>query len=119
MATPSVFGKKLKELRDKRGWSQPRLAEAAGMSRGYIGGIESGIRGRNPSRDVILRLAEALGESPYELLEAAGRLESTDKPGGKARPTFRQVVMGDPLLRKDEREMLLGLYETFTKGRRR
>lgn len=115
---PTKFGRRLKQLRTEMGWSQPRLAKASGISNGYIGGLESGIVQGNPSRDFVLRIAQAFDIPAYELLELAGRLEPSDRPGARPRQTFRQVVMGDPKLRSDERDALLNLYTTFTKGRR-
>lgn len=59
------FGMKVRQLREKRGWSQEELAGRAGLHWTYVGGIERGER--NPSLKNILRLAKALGASPREL----------------------------------------------------
>lgn len=114
VATPSPFGALIAEKRNARGWSQPQLARLAAMSAGYVGGIESGLRGQRPSRDVVLRLARAFGEHPYELLEAAGRVQAGDDPAGKpSRPTFEQFVRSEPLLREVEKEMLIRLFRSY------
>lgn len=118
VAEPTEFGRLLKRLRQERHLSQPQLARLAGVSRGYVGGIESGIRGRNPSRDVILTFARALNVPPLELLQAAGKDQPADREPRKVRPTFRQFIMGDPLLRMQEKEMLITLYDSYSKGRR-
>ncbi|MBW7477235.1 helix-turn-helix domain-containing protein [Paenibacillus oenotherae] len=52
------FGKRVKELRTKNGFSQEILAARAGLDRSYIGGIERGER--NVSLRNIQRLAVAL-----------------------------------------------------------
>jgi len=53
-------------LRTLRGWSQERLAEAAGLDRSYLGGIERAQR--NISLDILERLARALGVGISDLL---------------------------------------------------
>lgn len=112
------FAVKLRELRNRARLSQPQLAELTGLSRGYIGGIEAGHRGKRPSRDVIITLARALDVPPAELLAAADRDTPADREVKPARLTFQQVVTGDHLLRTDEKQLLIQLYESYV-GRRR
>ncbi len=38
------FGKRIKEMRNKEGWSQEKLAEKTGFHRTYIGMVERGER---------------------------------------------------------------------------
>lgn len=38
------FGKRVRTLRDEKGWSQEELAERIGVHRTYLGGIERGHR---------------------------------------------------------------------------
>jgi len=67
-----LFGRKVRDLRQKLGISQEKLAERCGLHRTYVGGIERGER--NPSLMNIGRIAKALGVSPASLLEReAGR----------------------------------------------
>jgi transcriptional regulator with XRE-family HTH domain len=54
--------------------SQEELASLSGLHRTYVGGIERGER--NPSYMNILRIAEALGERPSQLLAAAERQQA-------------------------------------------
>ena len=61
------FGRRVRRLRDERGWSQLRLAEEAGLHWTYIGGIERGER--NLSLINISRLAKAFGLSCSELFD--------------------------------------------------
>ena len=69
------FGVLLKNLREKRGVSQSKLAERAEFDHSYVSRLESGAR--MPTRDAVERLAEALKlEQPQldSLLAAAGFL---------------------------------------------
>jgi transcriptional regulator with XRE-family HTH domain len=60
------FGDTLRRLRNERGLSQERLAEAASLTADYIGFIE---RGENvPTLTVLLKLAKALSVDAAELL---------------------------------------------------
>ena len=113
------FSAKLKELREKANLSQPQLAERTGLSKGYIGGMETGDRGKRPSRDVVLSIARALDVEPLELLVAAGRDQPADRDGYRpGRPTFEQFVKGEHLLRDDEKAMLIRLYQSYVGSRR-
>jgi len=60
-----AFGRRLRELRVKRGLSQEQLAFAADLDRSYVGGVERGER--NVSLQNIKKLARALGASVSEL----------------------------------------------------
>lgn len=53
------FGRRVRVLRDERGWSQEVLAEKAGIHRTYVGGIERGLR--NVALVNIARIAKAFG----------------------------------------------------------
>lgn len=59
------FGSRLRYLRLKSGLSQEDLADASGLDRTYVGGIERGER--NPSLKNIVRLSTALKVDPSVL----------------------------------------------------
>lgn len=61
------FGKRLKALREARGWSQEELADRASMHRTYISAVERAVR--NPTLTVIERIAKALKVPITELLK--------------------------------------------------
>jgi transcriptional regulator with XRE-family HTH domain len=61
------FGKRIKELRSKRGMTQEALADAIGVDRSYMGFVERGER--NPTLDKIARIAKALKVSLSTLFE--------------------------------------------------
>jgi len=58
--SPSLkFGRRIRELRQAKGWSQEELANRAKRHWTYVGGVERGER--NPTLQVIASLAKALG----------------------------------------------------------
>ncbi|PCJ85387.1 MAG: XRE family transcriptional regulator [Hyphomicrobiales bacterium] len=61
-----IFGTNIREARKAIGLSQELLGLEIGIDRTYISGIERGVR--NPSLDVIVKLAERLITTPSELL---------------------------------------------------
>jgi transcriptional regulator with XRE-family HTH domain len=62
------FGRRIRFLREKKGLSQEAFADAIGIHRTYIGGIERGER--NPTLTMIYRIAQALKLTPAKLLPA-------------------------------------------------
>jgi transcriptional regulator with XRE-family HTH domain len=58
-AVAKALGKRIREIRTTKGWSQERLADESEMHRTYMWGIEQGVR--NPSVRHLTRLADALG----------------------------------------------------------
>jgi transcriptional regulator with XRE-family HTH domain len=62
-----TFGRSVRSLRKRRGFSQEDLAEACGLSRNYISDIERGVR--NPGLLVLVAMAKALKVPLQELLE--------------------------------------------------
>jgi transcriptional regulator with XRE-family HTH domain len=61
------FGKRLRALREERGWSQEEFADRAGLHRTYVSAVERGVR--NPTLSVLDRLAKALGVSMADLVQ--------------------------------------------------
>lgn len=94
--------------------SQERLAELAGLTNGYISQIETGKRGKRPSREAVLAIAQALQRPAAPLLRAAGRLQPGDE--GDESPGFSDVVARDRLLRADQKDILTRLYAVFVRG---
>lgn len=54
------------KLRKERGLSQEEFADAAGLHRTYVSGIERGVR--NPTVTIVAKLARGLGVAPADLL---------------------------------------------------
>jgi MerR family transcriptional regulator, light-induced transcriptional regulator len=63
------LGRWVQDLRSGKGWTQQHLAEAAGLDRTYISGLERGKQ--NPSLGALLRLTRAL-EVPLDRLIVPG-----------------------------------------------
>ena len=63
----AIFGSRVRSLRVKKGISQEQLGDLSELDRTYISGIERGIR--NVSLINIVKIAEALGTRPSELLK--------------------------------------------------
>ncbi|UUW92235.1 helix-turn-helix domain-containing protein [Pimelobacter simplex] len=62
-----AFGESVAQLRRQRGWTQEELAERAELHRSYIAAIETG--GRNPTLDVIVKIATGLHVRVSQLFE--------------------------------------------------
>lgn len=62
------FGKRLRQLREERGWSQEEFADRAGLHRTYVSAVERGVR--NPTLSVLERIAKAMGVSLAEMLQS-------------------------------------------------
>ena len=60
------FGKRIRHLRDRKGFSQEAIADEAGLDRAHMGRIERGER--SPSLTLIYRLCLALRLQPSKLL---------------------------------------------------
>ena len=73
---------------ERSGYSQESLADAAGLHRTYLGGVERGER--NISLVNIWRVANALSVSPSELFEPADEQTATDN--AHARPARQKAA---------------------------
>lgn len=62
----AIVGKNVRRFRQRAQMTQEQLAFAAEIDLTYVGGIERGKR--NPSVQVLARIAVALGAEPAELL---------------------------------------------------
>ena len=57
-AVAKAVGKRIRQIRKEKGWSQEYLADEAEIHRTYMWGIEAGRR--NPSLKHLTRIADAL-----------------------------------------------------------
>lgn len=70
-----VFGRRLRELRQKYGVTQEQLSLSTGLTEGYISNMERGLK--VPSLTTVLRLAVALDCKVTELVSV---FDKTDLP---------------------------------------
>ncbi len=95
-----LYGRRIRELREKRGWDQKTLAAAVGIDQSYLSKIESGQRGLG--LDLARRIAGALSVSVSALVgepeeEAPGREPDRGRERGpegatRAGRAFEEVV---------------------------
>ena len=62
-----LFGKRVRDLRQKRKWTQEMLAEKSGLSTVYVSDIECGKR--NVGLDNVMKLARAFRIEPTKLFK--------------------------------------------------
>jgi transcriptional regulator with XRE-family HTH domain len=74
----SLLGRAVRQMREQRGMSPDRLADATGMTRQRIDAIETGRL--DPSYDLLLALAEGLRVQPSALVALAERLKGSSEP---------------------------------------
>jgi transcriptional regulator with XRE-family HTH domain len=67
LAEAEIFGRRLRQLRLAREWTQEQLAEAAGITSTYTSDLERGEK--VPSLSILLRLARAFDMPVAELLQ--------------------------------------------------
>ena len=68
-----TFAEKLRELRDKAGLSEAKLAKASGVSFGAIHKYGTdGEEGRRPSFEAVVKIARALGTTCEAFAECEG-----------------------------------------------
>jgi transcriptional regulator with XRE-family HTH domain len=68
-----ALGLWVRELRHRRGFTQPVAAERAGISVAYLSEIETGRR--NPTVAIVVRLARALEVKPSQLMARLDQVE--------------------------------------------
>ena len=68
MRMAEVFGKNVRRERQAKGLTLEAMADEVGLAYSYLGEIERGRK--NPTLDVVERIAEVLEADPLELLRA-------------------------------------------------
>lgn len=69
---PQPFPERIKQLRKEAGLSQKQLADYVGVSKAAVSCWETGVR-EVPAGDNLVRLAEALGLDPAEVMKVDGK----------------------------------------------
>jgi transcriptional regulator with XRE-family HTH domain len=83
------LGRRIRELRAARGWSQEDFAEVCGVHRTYVGHLERGEK--NVSFGTLVRVAEALGVKLSELFKG---IEDPSRTLEVATPSKRDKLRG-------------------------
>ena len=66
--SPKRLSRVIQGLREAKGMTQRDLADKAEVTQGYVAQLEQGLK-KNPSLEVLQRIAKALGVSVAELLK--------------------------------------------------
>ena len=87
----TVFGKRIRELRSKNGFSQESFADHCGLHRTYMGGIERGEH--NLTIETVMTISTGLGMTMSELLAGIEKqLETPSTPGRRSpKPRARKL----------------------------
>ena len=86
MDTKGLLGRRVKDLRTKRGLTQEKLAELAAIDVKYLGGIERGTE--NPTIGTLEKLSNALAVKVFQIVE------------------FEHEILGKRLLRRRINQIL-------------
>ena len=71
------LGQKIRQLRKEKGLSLNKLAESAGVSAAYLSQLENDVS-KQPSAEILLKIASALGTTIADLLDQPVRVHSGD-----------------------------------------
>jgi transcriptional regulator with XRE-family HTH domain len=66
--SPKRLSRVIQQLRESKGMTQRDLAAKANVTQGYVAQLEMGVK-KNPSLEILKRIAKALGVPVTELLE--------------------------------------------------
>lgn len=86
----ALFGRRLRELRKRKGWTLAELARQTGLSIGYLGDLEH--QRASPSVDTVVALALALGVTSDYLLGISDE-ESGSRVSPRTPPPRRNAVV--------------------------
>lgn len=85
------LGTKVRQLRKEMGWTQQKLADKAGVGHAYISRLErDGLK--NPSADILLRLARTLKVDINHLYEAAGYIRKKRRMRNDGRRPLEAIL---------------------------
>ena len=111
MATPTDFGKRLREARETRRLSQADLAQKAKIPVAMISHFETGVRG-NASADNLVKLANALAVSIDYLM---GRTNDAAPRGGPVEAALFRALDNAP---REVIDSVVSIAETLVKRER-
>jgi transcriptional regulator with XRE-family HTH domain len=108
MASMNSIGDYIRQQREQAKISLRQLADQAGVSNPYLSQVERGLR--KPSVEILQQIAKGLRISAEALYVQAGILE--DRPGDSG---VRSALLTDPQLTERQKQVLIEIYESFSK----
>lgn len=108
-------GRRVRELRDSRGWSLRQLAERAEVSHAWIAGVEGGLREKIDIAR-LGKLAAALGVSVEDLVGHTGERERTPEEKAALEKSADEIAAQWLALGDGERELVRDFMK-LVKGR--
>jgi transcriptional regulator with XRE-family HTH domain len=105
-----VLGAYIRAQRQLADLSLRQLAGLSNVSNAYLSQIERGLH--QPSLKVLRAIATALDVSGETMLTQAGLLEAA-RPDSTSRTDTEAVILADPDLSDEEKQVLLGVYRSF------
>jgi transcriptional regulator with XRE-family HTH domain len=76
--TMATVGERIREIREKRGMTQDKLAQAAGISKSFLSEVENDKS--NLGAQILLRIANELGASMDYLLDGTVKVSEEKEP---------------------------------------
>lgn len=104
----ATIGDYIRQQREQAKISLRQLAEQAGVSNPYLSQVERGLR--KPSVEILQQIAKGLRISAEALYVQAGILQ--DRPGDSG---VRSALLTDPQLTERQKQVLIEIYESFSK----
>lgn len=108
---PSPLGKRLREQRRLRGWSQEQFAAIAQIGESTVAMYELGDRTQH-DRDIVIKIAKAMNEPVQWWLDAAG-LPYQDSTPEQYRQGVAAAIDLDPRLSRKQKAAMHALYDSF------
>lgn len=107
MNLPEIVGKRIREYRKQKNWTQEQLAEAASLHYSYIGGVERG--DRNISLETLEKIATALDIPAGELFRPEVVLDKQQLLDEHMRLVSGRSAEEIALITKITREVIWGM----------
>ncbi len=105
------LGQKIRQLREEKGLSLNGLAEEAGISKAYLSQLENDVS-KQPSAEILLKIASALGITIADLLDQPVRVYAEDFEDEDIPYVLREFVdkRGEALdIQKEDVRMLMNI----------
>ena len=105
------LGQKIRQLREEKGLSLNGLAEEASISKAYLSQLENDVS-KQPSAEILLKIASALGITIADLLDQPVRVYAEDFEDEDIPNALREFIdeRGDALdIQKEDVRMLMNI----------